>query len=100
MIVTNSNTNMSAAHILYSSYASCVSSGDASPHDFKSLVDSIKDPARCICLPCKVITMMCSVCDSDDEYIKSMCEEMIATDAWETVVMGEYAQPTDDLSEN
>ena len=85
---------MSAAHTLYASYAFSVSNGNASPQEMKSLVNSIKDSAKCNCLPCKIITTMCGVCNSEDEYIKSMSKEMIESNAWKLpVVKGEYLCP-------
>ena len=89
-----SAAHMSAAHTLYASYALSVSNGNASPQDLKSLVKSIKDSAKCNCLPCKIITTMCEVCNSEDEYIKSMSMEMIEANAWKLpVVKGEYLCP-------
>ena len=87
---------MSAAHTLYASYASVVSTGDATVNDFRTLVESIKDSARCNCLPCKVVTTMCVTCNSDDEYILSMSKEMTDVDAWgmqTPVVMADHLCP-------
>jgi hypothetical protein len=87
---------MSAAHTLYASYASVVSSGEASVKDLTTMVKSIKESARCDCLACKVITTMCVTCNSADEYIRSMSKEMTEADAWgmqTAVVMGEYLCP-------
>ena len=87
---------MSAAHTLYASYASVVSTGEATVNDFRKLVESIKDSARCNCLPCKVVTTMCVTCNSDDGYIQSMSKEMTEAAAWgmqAPVVMGEYLCP-------
>ena len=72
-----------AAHTLYASYASALSTGDATVKDLKTLVESIKESSKCNCLPCKVITMMCDTCNSEDDYILSMSKEMTEVDAWE-----------------
>ena len=87
---------MSAAHTLYASYASVVASNEAPVKDLTTMVRSIKDSARCNCLACKVVTMMCVTCNSEEAYIQSMSKEMTEKDAWkmqEPVVVGEYLCP-------
>ena len=70
------------AHTLYASYSSVVSSGEASVKDLTTMVNSIKDSDRCNCLACKIVTTMCVTCNSEDEYILTMCKDMTEADAW------------------
>jgi len=85
---------MSAAHTLYASYASAVASNEASVKDLTMMVNSIKESARCNCLACKIVTMMCVTCNSEDDYILSMSKEMTEEDAWKMQEpVGEYLCP-------